>query len=193
MAGEIQLNGTSFASESGGTITVNNGTLGSSVVFPAGTVIQVESFTKDDTSSSISANAWSDLGLEVTIDNVKSNSKILVSYVAHLSSTAGAYQVFTKLQRIKDPNGSPTTNDIAIGNNANYATASAARVSDNGTYQNNTNSFLDTPSFAGSIKYKVQSFTQSGGPVIYLNRTNNGITASSPVLVSTITVMEIAQ
>ena len=36
MAGEIQLNGTSFASESGGTITVNNGTIGSSVVFPAG-------------------------------------------------------------------------------------------------------------------------------------------------------------
>lgn len=34
MAGEIQLNGTSFASESGGTITVNNGTIGSGVVFP---------------------------------------------------------------------------------------------------------------------------------------------------------------
>lgn len=36
MAGEIQLNGTSFASESSGTITVNNGTIGSGVVFPAG-------------------------------------------------------------------------------------------------------------------------------------------------------------
>lgn len=32
MAGEIQLNGTSFASESGGTITVNNATLGSAVL-----------------------------------------------------------------------------------------------------------------------------------------------------------------
>lgn len=39
MAGEIQLNGTSFASESSGTITINNGTLGSSVVFPAGLVV----------------------------------------------------------------------------------------------------------------------------------------------------------
>jgi len=35
MAGEIQLNGTSFASESGGTITVNNATIGSAVVFTA--------------------------------------------------------------------------------------------------------------------------------------------------------------
>ena len=35
MAGEIQLNGTSFASESGGTITINNGTVGSSVAMSA--------------------------------------------------------------------------------------------------------------------------------------------------------------
>lgn len=48
MAGEIQLNGTSFASESGGTITVNNGTIGSSVVFPAGHVIQTK-IIKDST------------------------------------------------------------------------------------------------------------------------------------------------
>ena len=45
MAGEIQLNGTSFASESGGTITVNNGTIGSGVVFPAGHPIQHLFFT----------------------------------------------------------------------------------------------------------------------------------------------------
>ena len=41
MAGEIQLNATSFASESSGTITVNNGTISSAVVFPAGHIIQV--------------------------------------------------------------------------------------------------------------------------------------------------------
>lgn len=183
---DIKLNNSTLATASGSTISWGSGV-------PANTIINVQSFTKSDTSSSISANTWANLGLEVTISNVRSNSKILVSYIAHLSSTAGAYQVFTRLQRIKDPNGSPTTNDIAIGNNANYATASAARVSDNNTYQNNTNTFLDTPSFAGSIKYRVQSFTQSGGPVIYLNRTNSGITAPAPVLVSTITVMEIAQ
>ena len=166
-------------------------TYGSGV--PAGSIINVESFTKSDTSSSINANTWANLGLEVTISNVKINSKILVSYIAHISSTAGAYQVITRLQRIKDPDGSPTTNDIAFGNNANYATASASRVNDSNTYQNNTNTFLDTPAFAGSIKYQVLSFTQSGGPVVYLNRTNSGISAGAPVLVSTITVMEIAQ
>jgi len=188
MSGTLLIGGKEIYSHSD---TTDKVTYGSGI--PAGSIINVESFTKSDISSSISANVWANLGLEVTISNIRSNSKILVSYIAHLSSTSGSYQVFTKLQRIKDPDGSPTTNDIAIGNNANYATASAARVSDNNTYQNNTITFLDTPSFAGSIKYKVQSFTQSGGPVIYLNRTNYGVTASAPVLVSTITVMEIAQ
>jgi len=42
MAGEIKLNSVNFASESGGTITVNNGTIGSSVVFPTGHVIKTE-------------------------------------------------------------------------------------------------------------------------------------------------------
>lgn len=51
MAGEIQLNGTSFASESSGTITVNNGTLSSSVVFPTGTVIGM-AFLADVTNGS---------------------------------------------------------------------------------------------------------------------------------------------
>lgn len=44
MAGEIQLNSVNFASESGGTITVNNGTIGSGVVFPAGHVIRTFTF-----------------------------------------------------------------------------------------------------------------------------------------------------
>jgi len=35
MAGEIQLNSTSFASESGGTITINNATVGSAVAMSA--------------------------------------------------------------------------------------------------------------------------------------------------------------
>ena len=35
MAGEIQLNSTSFASESGGTITINNATIGSAVAMAA--------------------------------------------------------------------------------------------------------------------------------------------------------------
>jgi hypothetical protein len=51
MAGEIQLNGTSFASESSGTITVNNGTIGSSVVFPAGKVLNIQFLSQNSGSS----------------------------------------------------------------------------------------------------------------------------------------------
>ena len=63
MAGEIQLNGTSFASESSGTITVNNGTLSSSVVFPTSgltTTSSDDSNTSPSTSSAAGASTTSD-------------------------------------------------------------------------------------------------------------------------------------
>jgi len=56
MAGEIQLNGTSFASESGGTITVNNGTIGSGVVFPAGHPILLSSSENTSAVASVEFN-----------------------------------------------------------------------------------------------------------------------------------------
>lgn len=86
MAGEIQLNGTSFASESSGTITVNNGTLGSSVVFPAGAVInykfvEIGTFELSGTYTAFTATsaAASTQGLQVVTTSFtpkSSNSKI---------------------------------------------------------------------------------------------------------------------
>jgi hypothetical protein len=61
MAGEIQLNGTSFASESSGTITVNNGTLGSGVVFPAGSIVGWEQVTTVPTAIQGSDTTYTDV------------------------------------------------------------------------------------------------------------------------------------
>jgi len=69
MAGEIQLNGTSFASESSGTITVNNGTLSSSVVFPAGHFLDVCHFQHTEsagTSGGTSSASWATRTINTT-------------------------------------------------------------------------------------------------------------------------------
>ena len=80
MAGEIQLNGTSFASESGGTITVNNGTLGSDVVFPTGHVISFQEVTYN-TQTNITATSFTTLLdiMSITITPKSSSSHFYLS------------------------------------------------------------------------------------------------------------------
>ena len=78
MAGEIQLNGTSFASESSGTITVHNGTIGSGVVFPAGHVVQTVFNTHDAESSFTSNTPTAVANLTKSINLKTSNPYILV-------------------------------------------------------------------------------------------------------------------
>lgn len=74
MAGEIQLNGTSFASESGGTITVNNGTLSSGVVFPTGTIVQTK-VVKDSTArGTFTTQGDNYTGISISFDNNLQNT-----------------------------------------------------------------------------------------------------------------------
>lgn len=95
MAGEIKLNSVSFASESGGTITLNNGTLSSGVVFPAGHIIKME-IAHDSTQKSVSStsylgNSSTITNLSVTINKTFSSSKILIFCSANLSvDTSGS-------------------------------------------------------------------------------------------------------
>ena len=80
MAGEIQLNGTSFASESSGTITVNNGTLSSSVVFPAGHVIQTKIIKESSAYGPFSTQGDNYTGIDISFDNnlASTNSTVLI-------------------------------------------------------------------------------------------------------------------
>jgi hypothetical protein len=95
MAGEIKLNSVNFASESGGTITVNTGTLGSGVVFPAGHIIQTVSFTSTAGSNTTNSQTLQrDTSFSGTINNVLENSYVLIltSYEAFVGSTGGNFQ-----------------------------------------------------------------------------------------------------
>lgn len=96
MAGEIQLGGTSFASESSGTITINNGTLGSSVVFPAGHIISVPLSVKTDVGTSISTNSTSYdslLGFSFQTTKSSANSFLVFNFYSGMSQY---YQVATQ-------------------------------------------------------------------------------------------------
>ena len=90
MAGEIQLNGTSFASESGGTITVNNGTIGSSVVFPYGHFLDLCHFQHTEspgTSGGTSSASWATR----TINTTKRSATWASLYSNAITLSAGTY------------------------------------------------------------------------------------------------------
>ena len=100
MAGEIQLNGTSFASESGGTITLNNGTISTGVVFPAGHMLRQfydeHYFNSSPVSITTTASNWS--GLEIAITNPSTSDylflQMFIPDIYAAGSNRGLYQGF---------------------------------------------------------------------------------------------------
>jgi len=58
MAGEIQLNGVSLATESSGTITINNGTIGSSVVMAANQACVKTAINASGSAPIFACRAW---------------------------------------------------------------------------------------------------------------------------------------
>ena len=153
MAGEIQLNGTSFASESSGTITVNNGTLGSSVVFPAGHVIQFKTLVISDSDIGTSTSTFA--GMSATDISITRNSGTYLIY----SLTGGAVDTATSgrvhYQTLKRCDGASFsgTNETYIGDATN---GNASYRSDSGII-NVSNSFrvLDTESVSGTYTYRM--------------------------------------
>ena len=171
MAGEIQLNGTSFASESSGTITVNNGTIGSSVVFPAGHVIQFKTLVISDSDIGTSTSTFA--GMSATDISITRNSGTHLIY----SLTGGAVDTAIggrfHYQTLKRCDGSSFsgTNEIYIGNSTN---GNATYRSESGGILNVSNSFrvLDTSSVSGTYTYRM--FTRSTVFTTYVSRSGYG-------------------
>ena len=77
MAGEIQLNGTSFASESSGTITINNATLSSGVQFP-GKIIKNIYIDSTGTSTGTTNSTLNKFVYSVSIPNPQTSYSYLI-------------------------------------------------------------------------------------------------------------------
>jgi len=108
---EIQLSGTSFASESGGTITVNNGTISSGVVFPAGTVIQVARPTVSVEQNALTTSYVNYYEVSITLKSSNSDVFILHTFNASDNAASGFGQ------KIYRSSSSPvTTSDTVVFN-----------------------------------------------------------------------------
>lgn len=127
MAGEIQLNSVSFASESSGTITVNNGTIGSSVVFPSNHLIGfgygLETSSTGDINSSSGGFQSSDLkgvifGTEINVGSVLNGQKVIFSLMGgqayfNASSVTPYYNTSCGIAYNTD-NTTPTTSSTRV-------------------------------------------------------------------------------
>ena len=191
MAGEIQLAGTSFASESGGTITVNNGTLSSAVVFPQHHIIQVLQTVKTDTfSDSVNATFEAVTGLSQDITLSNSANKVLVmvqlSAVNEQTGGGGVASIFRGSTNI-------LVADTGLSNQLEGGVAFEQ-------YNNDPDmppvtmfmQKLDTPGSVGPHTYAVYIAGDANGNTIYVNSSEaDGNNTYSQRTTSSITLMEI--
>lgn len=188
MAGEIQLGGVTLATESGGTVTLDNATLGSSVIFPAGHVIQVVSENFTNTASRASTT-YIDTFLTKSITSLAANSKFLVM----VTSMTGGSDSTPRIQ-LRRTIG-VTTYDIENANGQDGVTMSSdARAS---SLRHGTNfhlSYLDSPaaSASTSINYLIR-LRGADANTVYLGQSGyTGASDSDYKVLSSITIMELS-
>jgi len=92
MAGEIQLNSTSFASESGGTITINNATVGSAVAMSANQACVKTALNASGSAPIYACRAWINFdGTSASIGTGRASGN--VSSITDNGGTGGDYTV----------------------------------------------------------------------------------------------------
>jgi len=196
MSSELKTNKVSPATgtalqigDSGDTITIPSGATltNSGTATGFGKVLQVVSATKTDTASSTSTSFVSS-GLEVSITPSSTSSKVLVLAQPGIGGDAGSAGLGPILQR-----------DSTVLNQADAA-SSRSRYSSVYWYQYGGYDivsmpiiYLDSPSSASSLTYKIMYKTTNASYAVYLNRSSADSDSSGYGRgASTITVMEIA-
>lgn len=153
-----------------------------------GSILQVVSSTKTDTTSSATGSTYADTGVSASITPTSSTSKILIAYYIQLSTNSDVF-LLTQLVR-----GSTA---ICVAD-----TAGSRATSSSGFYLNSAlqlNSlfpvavlYLDSPATTSSTTYKVQARMNSSG-TFYVNRSSSDADAASAIRgTSGIVLMEVA-
>jgi hypothetical protein len=148
---------------------------------PSGSLLQVVSTTKTDTTSTSSSSYADMTGMSVSITPSSASNKVLIMFTACISNSNAGNNDEIQLVR----------GSTAIAINTSQADKSTVynRIQTGGTtfITTSTMNFLDSPNTTSATTYKLQWKTTGG--TLYLNRRGaddgNGT-------VSTITVMEIA-
>jgi hypothetical protein len=160
---------------------------------PAGSVLQVVSVTKTNTTSFVSSstNAYVDItGMSVTITPTSATSKILVMYTVGVSQSTSA-TIHIRLYRGSTSIGQGDSSGNRLGDSLIWRPNGEQYAYDIGPL---SSSFLDSPATTSATTYKLAATlgsTYSG--TFYLNRSSTDNDADySGRTASTITVMEIA-
>ena len=158
---------------------------GTKLVMPAGSVLQVVSVTKSDTSTMNGNTAWTDVpSLTVNITPSATSSKILV--VASITLASGNHAHPRMLR-----------GSTAIGNGVSAGSRPGVFGYANNpggvnSATSNTYNYLDSPNTTSSTTYKIQLNNSNGSGACYINRTQddaNGVYSGRGV--SSITLLEI--
>ena len=154
----------------------------------AGKILQVKQTFKSDVTSltSNSSSSYSDIcGMSVSITPSNSSNKILVSFVASVSTNSSDRNNSIKLLR--------DSTDICKSTAGSSLNATIIDKTFSGKYiMNFTQTFLDTPGDTSAHTYKLQWACEGSGgssKTYFLNRKGDN---SNEGATSTITVMEVA-
>ena len=195
MLGNGTNNVTFVAPGTSGNVLASNGTTWASakISLPAGSVLQVVSTTKTDTTSftSTATNSYVDItGMTVTITPTSATSKILVMYSIGVSQSVDA-TIHIRLLRGSTSIDQGAAASNRLGDSTIWRPNSSQYNFDIGPL---SNSFLDSPSTTSATTYKLAAtLGASYSGTFYLNRSWSDADADyASRVASTITVMEIA-
>ena len=160
---------------------------------PSGSVIQVKSASKTDSSVKGTVQSYDIPGLSVSITPTSASNKIFIIFNVNLQSGGSFGGDVVRLIRdstpicIADTDGSRISGSNAVirhdVGNGNY----------NYTGYSTVNTFLDSPGDTNPHTYKVNLYDHTANNTVYINRdADNSDSAGYRRTVSTITVMEIA-
>jgi hypothetical protein len=157
---------------------------------PAGMILQVVTATTDAISFSTTSASNIDItGLVASITPSAASSKILVTAMVNCggSDNNGVGLGLTRGgSRIGDPTGDPGSSIRSV--------MAGCKLQDGNDIVTVTLNYLDSPSTASAVEYKVQVSSRSdgGSHTFRLNRSNDHNNQSCLVTASSITLMEIA-
>ena len=172
------------------TVSASNITTGTlpKAQLPTGSVLQVVSAIKTDTSST-SSQTYADItGLSVSITPTSSSSKILVLLNVDGSNDNGGLAI-----RLVRDSTNIAVGTSASGNQLNVTLTNYYNNADANSHRSAGITFLDSPATTSATTYKAQFRIGTTGGTGFVNRSSGTDNAAyNMYAVSTITVMEIA-
>jgi hypothetical protein len=163
MAGEIKLNSVNFASELGGTITLNNGTLGSGVVFPAGHIISHSTPFFDtglDAAVTTGSSSYQESGVEVSLTTKlsSSSSRIVIQFYTGFARMVGSNSAVIAWT-VGRATASSTTYSSATDLTEDQSSYFYSGASN--TYWSQHSTWIDTGSYLANTTYYYQIYFRS--------------------------------